>query len=994
MKKICMALFLALAIGCGALETYTVPGGYKETALMPGETFTIEAEIPPSTQNEKATLFFVARLKGKLSVDANHIMRINVDDKILDGMIQDMPRIVNRTGKTFHGTSHNYTENGQWNVASNPEEEYIEIIHVPEDFSNVFVYELDISDLPPGKHKISWKNNDRDRNLLIKAPKVQTRSVVETPYAPLRAFKQEAASRQLSIPANDGKAEWTFILPPVAGQRQVLRLRARLAKGAGGHNRNMRLLLNNQPIRDTLQSGSPRLLNRSNDNFRGDRSRLGLDYHGDYTVYHFASDSMSDRVKKFPNVEDIQHFWGYLDISDITKQGENVLTIINTAKSTDFGESNNNPYLVVELCEAGYVSEEAMEMLPAGTKRKTAPGKSIKKREYEITVQEKTFGIQIRRGKDIFFVDTYLSYPNGGMNSFYCAGAQTKKEESGWKPAIKIEGDTISITAQGKYYTFQRQLICKEAVIHVRDTIQSLYQDVLGVIYNNYLTSGTNPRKVYKHGACYPNTPWKGSHNAPAANSTMYVQLEQGGLGVFVEDDVFKLQCNYTFKGNLLNFKTEHLGFAPGASHTLMWNLYPQQNGDYFDFINKVRNYLGINNHTIPGAILWPGEGGKGDTRKQFMANLGMKIPAIYWFDYDSVTPQNATLEQRLAPCFREYNELKAFNPELKPIFMWQNNYTRCNYKNMPVFFADSCEVEPNGKLKMGAIGAGWRTGKDGYFTSRYFHVDNSYYKYAMEVLPKMLEKDILGVYFDTPNHIQQAYSRFTYDRWDNCTVDIDPATYTVTRQYADLCLVSSQARINIAKLIASSGKYMYYNNPPIINELMRLPNCVYMQEGDLDLQLGSLHLAPTPLCFGEHSDYNDPYKPLYKRRKTWFGAEDFMDDIRWKILNGVLYNTYVPPFGEKGEKISSVVLAHEWPVAYMFPITISDIHAGWIRGKERLITINSGTFGWESNGKTTVELRLFDKAGRNTQTKELSSYNGMFEIDVPEKGMAILIKK
>ena len=171
----------------------------------------------------------------------------------------------------------------------------------------------------------------------------------------------------------------------------------------------------------------------------------------------------------------------------------------------------------------------------------------------------------------------------------------------------------------------------------------------------------------------------------------MFVQLAQGGLGLFVEDNIFKLQCEYSVKGNLLNYTTEHLGFAPHSEYTLEWNLYPLQEGDYFDFINQVRDYLGVNNHTIPGAISWPINIKDNAVKKQYMANLGFKIPAIYWFDYDSFDPQDATTEQRLAPCFREYQKHKAFDPAMKPVFMWQNNYTRCNYKDMkePFFPAD-----------------------------------------------------------------------------------------------------------------------------------------------------------------------------------------------------------------------------------------------------------------------------------------------------------------
>lgn len=996
MKELFTFLLLSTMFLCFALETYKVGGGYEETSILPGETLTIEADVPPPPPNEKNTLFFVARLKGELSVRDFHVMRITANGRILNETINDIPRIVNRTSKTFHGTQHPYTAQDNWNVAANQDEDYIEIIHVPEDYSAVYCYELDISDLKPGKHKFTWTNLDKVRPLLIKMPQIQSRRITKCPYAPLRSFIPTATMpANTVIDADNGKAKWKFDLPEIRGSRQVLRLRARLNIGSGwGYNGNLNVILNEKKIGHTMKNANKRLFNRTNDTFMGDAIHPAINWKGDFCIFHHYNDNISERLKKFPTVDGLQHFWFYLDISDIVdSNNENTLTFINNADSKAFGQSTGNPKLIIECCEVGYVIEEAMEMLPTEARRTTATGPTVKKNSYELTVQNKTFGIQLRRGKDLFYIDTFLSYPNGGKNMLSTAGAPIlKKKEPEWKPQVKIDGDTITVTAQGKYYSLVRKLICKENVVHVRDTIKSLSNDILGIIYNNYLVTGTIPKAIYKHGALEPITPWKGNHDYPATNSTMFVQLAQGGLGLFVEDNIFKLQCEYSVKGNLLNYTTEHLGFAPHSEYTLEWNLYPLQEGDYFDFINQVRDYLGVNNHTIPGAISWPINIKDNAVKKQYMANLGFKIPAIYWFDYDSFDPQDATTEQRLAPCFREYQKHKAFDPAMKPVFMWQNNYTRCNYKDMKEpFFPDSCVIEPDGTRAIKSLG--WRSGQNGYFTERYFHVDNTYYKYAMEVLPKMLEKDITGIYFDTPNHIQKAYSRFTYDRWDNHTVDIDPVKYTVTRKYADLCLISGPARINIAKLITASGKYMYYNNPPLLKEMMKVPNCVYMIEGDTVLQLGTLHLT-VPLAFGEHSEYNSPYKPLYGRRKTWLGAEDFMDDICWKIRNGVLYNAYRPPFGQKGEKVSSAVLDHEYPLAYMYPITVTDIHAGWIRGKERIITIDSGTFGWKNTEKTNIELRLFDKTGRNIYTENLSSGNGMFKINVPKKGMAILIRK
>ena len=118
------------------------------------------------------------------------------------------------------------------------------------------------------------------------------------------------------------------------------------------------------------------------------------------------------------------------------------------------------------------------------------------------------------------------------------------------------------------------------------------------------------------------------------------------------------------------------------------------------------------------------------------------------------------------------------------------------------------------------------------------------------------------------------------------------------------------------------------------------------------------------------------------------------MDDIVWKLKNGVLYQLYRAPLGKADEKISSVILDHAFPTAFMFPITVTDIHAGWVRGKERIVTCISGQYHWLDNPKQ-AELRLFDLTGRNISTAVLTpDKDGKFAISVPEKGMAILIRK
>ena len=54
MKELFTFLLLSTMFLCFALETYKVGGGYEETSILPGETLTIEADVPPPPPNENS----------------------------------------------------------------------------------------------------------------------------------------------------------------------------------------------------------------------------------------------------------------------------------------------------------------------------------------------------------------------------------------------------------------------------------------------------------------------------------------------------------------------------------------------------------------------------------------------------------------------------------------------------------------------------------------------------------------------------------------------------------------------------------------------------------------------------------------------------------------------------------------------------------------------------------------------------------------------------
>ena len=968
-----------------------IPVGAKDYPVDPQKQLKLEMTVPAPVDGERVILRFLARLQGEMKIGGQYATRISVDGKTLDYTVNTVPRVVNRKAPTFHGTVYPYTSKGVWNTAANPREEYIEIVYVPEDYSQVYYYELDITDIPPGRHEFCWENVDTEKRILrVRDPGIIVKRAADLPLGVLRDFRPSVKGPDARIASDGGTCRWEFEMPEIKDRKAVLRFRSRLDAGNGwGYNQDLQVTLNGKPLGSRTAAKGRRLLNRNASAFLGQKvpaisstGRICVFHHNNFEIP--AKHASKDRE---------QAHWCYLDISDLVNHsGKNVLVFKNFAQNRNFkGYPKGKPEIVIDSCEVGTVGSRVIEAMPDDVIRKWSSSPSIKTREYEIAVVKEGLGIQISHCGKHYYFESAASYPDGGMNRLSCLGGSAAGKEPGWQISYSRAKDSFTVKGRGKHYEWTREIICRPHAVKVRDTFRSLSKEITGICFSNLVIPEQRGGKVFRAGV-WGNTSSTGNHDNPAPNSTLFFQ-NGSGLGIVVEDDIFRLQCGFKVKDDgTASFGTDHLGFQPKASHTLEWSIYPTRSGDYFDFVNAVRKDWNVGGQTIPGAIAWPILSGKPATLRTFLNHAGTAFPALYWFDLDRAPKDpSIPLETRIkgyGKTIRLYREVT----DQPIVFMFQTALMRRNLRSRPLEFADSCVIGPDGKVA--EYSSSFRGKLPGqYHVLRYYTLENSYFKYIMDIITIALKMGIRGFYFDTPNHINSHYGRFTYDRWDGCTVDLD-SKFRVKRKYADLCLISGPARYAIAQRILKAGGIVFYNDPPMLRKMTELKgNVVFLTEGDVPFCFARQHFC-TPIAFGEHYSDRAPTRPLYGRRKTWQGAADLMDDIVWKLKYGVLYQLYRAPLNDPKEKISSVILDHAFPTAFMYPITVTDVHAGWVRGKERIITCVSGKYRWPDN-PNQAELRLFDLNGRNISTAvRTPDQDGKFAISVPEKGMAILIRK
>jgi hypothetical protein len=79
-----------------------------------------------------------------------------------------------------------------------------------------------------------------------------------------------------------------------------------------------------------------------------------------------------------------------------------------------------------------------------------------------------------------------------------------------------------------------------------------------------------------------------------------------------------------------------------------------------------------------------------------------------------------------------------------------------------------------------------------------------------------------------------------------------------------------------------------------------------------------------------------------------------------------------------------------------MFPFTPIELHDGWVVGRERIITLKSGLFGW--NDRSGFTAHVFDREGRPTESHpvERVERDGMIyaSVRIPSGYAAVVVRQ
>ncbi len=545
-------------------------------------------------------------------------------------------------------------------------------------------------------------------------------------------------------------------------------------------------------------------------------------------------------------------------------------------------------------------------------------------------------GFTVTIGDRSFPVESTFSYPHGGENVLSVTPSPAGAEPE-WKVTTeKADARTYTVRAGGRHYAIDRRIKLTASRIEVEDTITNKTDDVVGVIFSNHINTRGQP----------------GAHRSVYPNATVFVSVESAGLGLVALDDLYHLQQRTDLADGCVAIRDEHFGLDGKASYTFRWAAYPTASNDYYDFINQIRT-----DENLKGTV----EGGFAFTSSFDVESWEtVEAKSLKYLSWGSLTRvmHNPTIslegwEFLDYPKFSEklktwISETKRAHPGLKVGFHVAHALYATNRPKE--LFPDSLAIHADGKINCYGPSTMAYYGK--YFSKElvddgwrwwlfYPTTTNSFGKRMLEAADYMIEE--LGATVIWADGYISGYIRggYTYDLWDGHSVTIDPNTKIVTRKKANVTYIAMPVLKAVARKFSDSGGVLITNGKPGPLSFQKENVIASAETSGGDQQpVSMLHLARTVTPLGS------PRAIKTKR--------DVYRDILGKLDMGALYFWY----GERDFVTEETIVAH------MYPITFESIHAGTVRGKERIVTKNSGVYGWPGD-RSLHAVYPYDARGR-----------------------------
>ncbi len=551
--------------------------------------------------------------------------------------------------------------------------------------------------------------------------------------------------------------------------------------------------------------------------------------------------------------------------------------------------------------------------------------------------------MKVSQGATSFTVRSYFSRPNGGM--LYLGSPPGSENTEMWKVAVLGGGNQYMVIGSNASYSLNRTITVHPNRIEVSDTFRNLATETGGVRFGNEIVA---PDAVTGLVAGVPAARSGSTLNVP---ERPFVQVMKTGfsLGMVARDDAYRNQSvsYYAPADGSYGIRDDNFGLRGGGSYTTRWELYPTDSSDPFDFYNAVRAEWGTANARIPGlfAFIYP----QRTWKKNGKTLAQMTVQEMEdWLDTTGIQTVCFTVRDDL-----EGGNIEAFGSRYlaseaskaywRPIIQ-RLRQAKPDLKASPYFHLGA-DVPNDPELtssRMVLLGGQQKAFTNGSGITRWYYYPATAGAFALRMRRVF---DAVLSDFKTDSFYWDEYSYAVKSEylegaeWDGISVVINPSNNTVSKQVTLTSLATRNLREPWTKELLDRGMTVWTNWQPT-TEQDTVRNQPHFLEHFYSGEVVARGYLASPIQLQADSSPGSNAEVLAAVHKF--------------LEAGLLY-----------AHIGSSAYAEASPsiLKHYYPITPKELHAGYVLGRERIVTSVTGAFGFGNS--RTLTAYIYDRSGR-----------------------------
>ena len=835
----------------------------------------------------------------------------------------------------------------------------------------------------------------------LAAAPLTTKQLMELPFEPVQKLpdfriEKNGESREFSLPS----------LPVKPGKIRVLRGRfVSYARKSAGCNTAMRIEVNARPLGRYTAAGDERMLCKE-------------------PFYVFLSVYKGRQFGYFTGNQFCMPFAPTPDALDADSVGNNASMFLLDLEDVILGVDGNNlkfvnvrrqvgttPItLIAQDVAVGYLDRAALPPPPGSEVRYAPVKRAVAKRGVRLEVGAAGgFAVLDAKGR-AYLVESKLAMPF--QAPFELLASDTAPKGA---PKVTVEeegklGFVVNAAWKNGVALRRRLTVEDDGLLHWIDEWKNASAAIQGIPFHHRLRTAGFQKRAFLSGS------GDVTHIASYESNPTVVLIDNsakdgGGIGITEENDFARLIGSVKTSNTETEIFAAHFALAPKCSLTLVYTIDLFTEGGYWGFVNRLRRRWNIGAVTAPYAFFLvgpymrtaPGRTQAEKIRNSF-AHLGPIGVGVYpWrrFDHSVVRgnrypklPKGAKPAPGRTPDldideFLKFSHRKDFDEAMrKEIALFRQEAPEAKYIGLthPAMetvylplahrwpYAENGIRTADGKLyhhpHYDRSHLGTWVDKDWAIAYYAPYAGSRYYDVLLDDVKQVFDNGADGIYIDEfsfGNH--RDYSRYDYGRWDGFSADLDEKGNPVHLKY-DVALASEGLQNAILSMAKERGKFFLGNGSAALRSVNTASAQRFWEGGNGMATLGYAHLDQVPMAFGNYGD-----------TKTMKGIFNAVKDAL------AMACTYAPAAGQ------TLLKGRDNFVCKCFPLTVLELQPGRIVGKERIITLHSGTFAWPGAPEgAAVTLYRYDENGERLPEKGPAAVvkGGKITLTVPKAGLVI----